>query len=382
MSETKVYKSIKYRIYPTEEQKVFFTKAFGCCRFVYNYFLNKQIELYKNNAKHMSYFDMIYELTLLKNDFPFLKEVDATAFYASLFNLDAAYKNFFRAKKGFPKYKSEKSKKSYTTSGQIRICDNSIKLPKTKKVKAKISKLPPAGSKIKKATISQESDGKYYCSIMYEYITDIVPVNIAEDKVIGLNFLPSCLYVDSDGNIADMPKFLKSSQDKLAKEQRKLAKKVGNKRSEDKSSNWYKQNSKTNKIHRHIANQRKDFLHKLSTELANNYDAICIRNISVEEMVSDAKYKDFRKSILDNGWNSFINMLKYKLEDKGKRLVIIERFLPVAKTCSNCGTVNEQIDYNTPEWKCPCCHTVHNRNVNTAINIKNKGLQLIYQSDL
>ena len=365
-------KAIKYRIYPTEQQKELLSKTFGCCRKVWNLMLFDKTEYYKTNKKMLHNTPAQY-----KNDFPFLTEVDSSALANVQMNLQKAFTNFFKKLSGYPNYKSKhKSKKSYTTSitgTNIVVGENYVKLPKLKKVKAKVHRLAPKDWKIKSATVSQKSNGKYYVSILYEYKEVITPITISKDKVIGLDYSTPNLYVDSNGiSPTDMLKYYKLSAPKLAKEQRKLSKKVVG------SNNWKKQMQKVNNIHCKIANQRKDSLHKISTAITKQFDAIVIEDISIKEQLQRRKYKNFRKSVLDNGWGYFTQMLEYKLNDRGKKLIKIDKYYPSSQICSCCGNINTAINNDSiRKWVCPSCGTSHSRDINSAINIKNEGLRIL-----
>ena len=367
-------KAYKFRIYPNTEQKVLIDKTFGCVRFVYNIMLQDKIEYYKKYGKMLNNTPAQY-----KSTYVWLKEVDSLALANAQLNLQAAYRNFFRdVKIGFPKFKSKKrSKTSYTTNNQnnnIRIVNGCIKLPKVGFVRIKQHRDIPNGYMLKSVTVSKEPDGKYYASMLFKYENDVQPVDAAEDKVLGLDFKTSCLYVDNNGNFADMPKYYKESSKYLAKQQKKMSRKTKG------SNNYRKEKSKVAKLHKHIANQRKDFLHKKSTEIANQYDLVCIENLLIKEMVHERAYRNYRKSVLDNGWYDFTQMLMYKLNDRGKILIKVDKDFPSSQICHVCGYVNPEIkDDSIRKWSCPRCKEKHDRDINAAINIRNEGYRL-YQA--
>lgn len=268
------------------------------------------------------------------------------------------------------------SKKSYTTNlvgNNIAVGDNYIKLPKLKRVKAKIHRTAPIDWKIKSVTISLSGSNRYYVSILYEYEETVVPITISEDKVLGLDYSTPNLYVDNNGNSPTSKlKYFKLSAEKLVKEQRKLSKKVIG------SKNWIKQKQKVNKIHCKIANQRNDSLHKISTAITKQYDAIVIEDISIKEQIKSRKYKNYRKSTLDNGWYNFTTMLDYKLKEKGKKLIKLDKYYPSSQICNCCGNINTAINNDSiRKWICPSCGTFHNRDINAAINIKSEGLKIL-----
>ena len=370
-------KAIKYRLYPTTKQAVMFAKTFGCCRKVYNLMLNDKLESYKLTGKFVTVTPAKY-----KKDYPFLKEVDSLALANTQLNLQEAFRNCFgkscKKQNGFPKFKSAKhSKKSYTTNNQkgtVAIIGNAIKLPKIGKIKAVIHRLPNANWAIKSATISKESDGKYYASVLFEFEHNIMSVPIS-NNAIGLDYASDGLYVDDKGNIGTNHKYYRESHKKLAKEQRKLSSMVGSQKGETKSNNYMKQLCKVNKIHRHISNQRLDNLHKISTEIANQYDVVCVESLNMKSMSN----KGFGngKATFDNGYGMFLSMLEYKLADRGKHFVKVDKWFPSSQICHCCGRVHPKMkDLRIRTMNCDCGLTI-SRDQNAAINIKNEGLRIL-----
>ena len=374
-------KAIKYRVYPTIEQSVLFAKTFGCCRKVYNLMLSDKIEGYKSTGKFPSVTPAKY-----KKDYPYLKEVDSLALANAQLNLQVAFCNRFsksrKVKNGFPKFKSAKhSRKSYTTNNQkgtVTIVDGGIKLPKVGVVKAVIHRQPDNDWKIKSATVSQESDDKYYISVLFEHDAPVIKYKADTTNAIGLDYASDGLYTDHNGNKGSNHKFYRESHDKLAKEQRKLSRKVGNAKGSTKSNNYLKQLRKVNKIHRHIANQRLDNLHKKSTEIANQYDVVCVESLNMRAMSN----KGFGngKATLDNGYGMFLSMLEYKLADRGKYLVKVDKWFPSSQICHNCGTLHPEMkDLKIRTMDCDCGYHI-NRDRNAALNILQEGLRLLRQS--
>ncbi len=368
-------KAIKYRVYPTTEQEVMFAKTFGCCRKVWNLMLSDKIDGYKATGKFPTVTPAKY-----KNDHPYLREIDSLALANVQMNLQKAYKNFFdkkrKKKNGFPKFKSRKARNSYTTNNQkgtVAIIENKyIKLPKIGKVKAVIHRFPEEDWIIKSATVSKERDGSFYISILFEFDRIITKVT-KSDNVIGLDYKSDGLYMDSDGNIGSNHKYYRESHKKLAKVQRKLSRKVGSKKNQTKSNNYLKQLKKVNKIHRHISNQRLDNLHKKSTEIANQYDIVCVESLNMRSMSN----KGFGngKATLDNGYGMFLSMLEYKLNDRGKYFIKIDKWYPSSQLCSCCGS-RKKLTLQERIYKCNCGLTM-DRDLNAAINIKNEGLRLL-----
>ena len=371
--------AIKYRLYPTSEQKIMFAKTFGCCRKVYNLMLAEKIESYKTTGKFAAVTPAKY-----KNDFPYLKEVDSLALANVQLNLQSAFKNHFdknrRKKTGFPKFKSAKhSRKSYTTNNQngtVAIIDNRyIRLPKIGKVKAVIHRVPGTDWKLKSATVSCDSDGKYYVSVLFEYENSASTYVVDENNAIGMDYASDGLYVDDKGNVGTNHKFYRESHKKLAKEQRRLSRKKGSRKGEDKSHNYLKQQCKVNRIYTHIANQRKDNLHKISTEIANQYDIVCVESLNMRNM-SNSGFGN-GKATLDNGYGMFLDMLDYKLANRGKYLVKVDKWYPSSQICHCCGKRHPEMkDLKIRTMRCECGY-VMDRDRNAAMNIKKEGLRIL-----
>ena len=372
-------KAIKYRVYPTIEQSVMFAKTFGCCRKVYNLMLSDKIEGYKITGKFPTVTPAKY-----KKDYPYLKEVDSLALANKQMDLQAAFRNTFsksrKKNNGFPKFKSAKhSRKAYTTNNQkgtVAIIDNRfIKLPKVGNIKAIIHRIPASNWIIKSATVSQESDGKYYISILFEF-TDVANPYVADKtNAIGLDYASDGLYVDSNGNVGTNHKYYRESHEKLAKAQRRLSRMQGSKKHETKSNNYIKQLRKVNKIHRQIANQRLDNLHKISTEIANQYDVVCVESLNMRSMANHVFGNG--KATLDNGYGMFLSMLEYKLSDRNKYLVKVDKWFPSSQICHCCGTLHPEMkDLVIRKMICDCGLTI-SRDQNAAINILNEGLRLL-----
>lgn len=371
--------SIKYRLYPDEEQKVYFAKTFGCCRKIYNLMLADKISLYKSSKTFGRHTPAMY-----KDIYPYLKEVDSLALANVQMHLQTAFKNCFskkrKTKNGFPKFKSAKrSKKSYTTNNQngtVNLGKNCIKLPKVGKVKAVIHRVPEDDWILKSATVSQDSAGDYFVSVLFEYEKEITWTSKNSTNALGLDYKSDGLYMDSNGKKAMVHKYYRESHNRLAKEQRKLSRKIGSKKNEIKSNNYLKQLKRVNRIHRHIANQRLDGLHKKSIEIANQYDIVCIEDLNMKAIGN----KGFGngKATFDNGYGMFINMLDYKLSGRGKYLVKVDRWFPSSQICHCCGSI-KKLSLKDRVYRCECGYT-GDRDHNAAINILNEGLRILQDS--
>lgn len=360
-------KAYKFRIYPNQEQQILFAKTFGCVRFIYNHMLSDKIKYYEETKQKLNNTPAQY-----KTEFEWLKEVDSLALANAQMNLQTAYNNFFRSPKvGFPKFKSKKSnRKSYTTNcvnGNISIENGHIKLPKIGLIKMKQHRLIPSEYKLKSVTVSQTPSGKYYASVLFEYENQVQEQT--PQTFIGLDFSMHELYKDSNGNEPCYPRYYRQSEQKLKREQRKLSLMQKGAKNRD------KQRIKVAKMHEKVANQRKDFLHKQSRQIANAYDCVCIENLDMKAM---AQALNFGKSVLDNSWGMFVTFLQYKLEEMGKKLVKVDKFFASSQTCHVCGYKNVKTkNLSVRVWDCPECGTHHDRDVNAAINIKNEGMRIV-----
>lgn len=363
-------KAYKFRIYPNQEQQILIRKTFGCVRFVYNKMLAERkatYEQYKDDKETLKK-QKFPTPAKYKKEYTFLKEVDSLALANAQLNLQTAYKNFFRGQNDFPNFKSRKSRQSYTTNvvnGNIKLLDSHIKLPKLSLVKIKKHREIPSSHIIKSCTVSASKAGKFFVSILTEFDTNISPKEIK--NIVGLDFSMKELYVDSEGTKANYPRFYRNSLEKLAKEQRILS------RRKKGSSRWNKQKLKVAKFHEKIANQRKDFLHKQSLSLAENFDAVIIEDLNMKGM---SQALNFGKSVADNSWGIFTTFLGYKLAERGKKLIKIDKWFPSSKTCLSCGQVKSELSLSERVFRCDCGLEI-DRDINASINIKNKGISML-----
>ena len=380
------------RIYPNSEQMELISRTFCCVRLMYNLYLNERQMYYKGTGKTLSVSSFKTNImnpakTLEENSF--LKDVDKFALEVACEHVEEAYDRFFKKQNGYPKFKSKrKSKKSYTTrftNNNIRVLNNKyIQLPKlgkveiaklkSKKQSSKLEKLLNGECRITNATVSQKG-GRYYVSLCLEEIIDLIrPIKRSEidlNKVCGIDLglkTFATIYNGVNTDYREKENFIKLSEMKLAKLQKKLSKKKIH------SNNFIKCSKKVAKLQEHIANQRKDFNHKLSTEIANENQVVVLEDLNIKGMV---KNKRLAKSINDAGWYQFITFLKYKLEWQGKIFIQVDKWFASSKICSKCGDKKISLSLNEREWVCSSCGTLHERDSNAAQNIREEGLKLL-----
>ncbi len=362
----------KFRIYPNKAQQELIHKTFGCVRFVYNYYLNKRKEMYEQSRKTFNYRKCSMDLTQLKNEYQWLREVDKFALQNSLRDLENAYINFFKGikkgiKVGYPQFKSKKmhrlTYRSNFCNNNLLVFENLVQLPKLGKVKCKVSR--KVEGRILNATVSQEPSGKYFIAI---HCTQVDISKLPETgQAVGIDMGIRTFATLSDGSCIENPKYLEKSLKKLKKLQRELSRKTNG------STRWEKQRIKIARLHEHIANQRQDMQQKASTDIIRNNDVICIEDLGIQDMM---KNKYISRYIGDAGWGNFLKQLVYKAEWYGRSVIRVEDDYCSSQICSVCGFKNIKAkNFSHPKWKCPECGTVHDRDVNAATNILNEGLR-------
>ena len=365
------FTTIKARLYPNGAQAELFEKTFGCCRYIWNRMLADQQRFYLETGAHF-----IPTPAKYKKEAPFLREVDNQALIQEHNKLSQAFRVFFRNPEcfGHPNFKRKKDDRdSFTACNHefesgptIYITKNGLRMTKAGIIQAKFPRRPRNGWKLKRVTVEKTRTGKYYAYILYEYaIKEPEAVTPAPETTLGLKYSMGHFYAADNGKFADPPQWLKQSQEKLAKIQRRLC------RMQPGSRNYQETVRKYRALHEHIANQRRDFIHKESRRIANAWDAVCVRGDSMTELARRVKHGN----AMEAGFGMFRECLRYKLARQGKQLIVIDRYLPTTRTCSACGLVlDDGVSYRKRLWACPKCGAVHDREVNAAKNIKSEGL--------
>ena len=365
------YTTLKARLYPNETQAELFEKTFGCCRYIWNRMLADQQRFYIETNAHF-----IPTPAKYKKEAPFLTEVDNQALIQEHNKLSQAFRMFFKNPEhfGYPHFKRKKDDRdSFTACNHefesgptIYITQDGLRMTKAGIIKARFPRRPRNGWKLKRVTVDRTRTGKYYAYILYEYAAEEPePVVPTPERALGLKYSMRHFYAADNGELADPPRWLKQSQEKLTKIQHQLC------RMRPGSKNYQEMVQKYRLLHEHIANQRRDFIHKESRRIANAWDAVCMRGDSMMEMSQKLNHGN----VLEAGYGTFRECLRYKLARQGKALIVIDRYSPTSRTCSACGMVlDDAVSYKRQLWTCPKCGAIHDREINAAKNIKAEGL--------
>lgn len=359
------HKAYKFALNPTDVQKILLNKHCGCSRFIYNTLLKEKQDHYLNNGKTLNYNQTCSFIAKFKKEeeTKWLKEVNSQSLQQAAKDLETAYGNFFKGLTKFPKFKKKGPKDSFRCPQFVKVKDNKLFIPKFKEG-IPIRQHREIKGKIKSCTVVKRPSGKYYASILVEEEINHLPKT---NKEVGIDLGIKDFAITSDGKKFKNNRFTKKYQVELRKHQKHLSRKV-------KGSNRYiKQKIKVAKVHEKITNSRNDHHHKLSTQLVKDYDFIALEDLAVKNMVKNNK---LAKHISDCSWSNFVNMLSYKCDWYGKKLVQVNRFYPSSKTCSSCDYIYGKLSLDIREWKCPKCGSIHDRDHNAAKNIYRQGLSI------
>ncbi|WP_457638656.1 RNA-guided endonuclease TnpB family protein [Persephonella sp.] len=359
----------RFRLYPNKEQEHFLNIQFGHCRFVYNYFLALSKEEYEKQGIKWKYSRYQSMLPALKSGYPFLKQANSQSLQVSLQNLDTAYKNFFEGRAGFPKFKKKKSKQTIHIPQHFEIERVSekrglLKIPKLK-TKIPIKMHRDIEGQIRSISITKTPDGRYYLNVLVK--REIQPVD-KTGKTVGIDVGIKEFAIIYDGESTyriENPKYLQKAEKKLIKLQRQLSRKQKG------SKNYEKTRHKVAKQHQKIVNQRKDFLHKVSSAITKQYDAIVVESLNIKGMIQNEKLS---KQIADVSWYEFIRQLEYKVKWYGRQIIKADRFYASSKQCNVCGYKNNQLTLSIRKWQCPICKTIHDRDENASKNLYKIGV--------
>ncbi|TKJ25449.1 MAG: transposase [Promethearchaeota archaeon Loki_b31] len=361
-------------------------KTFGSCRFIYNKMLEERKKVYQElKDDKEAFYDHKYKTERqYKQDHSFLKEVDSKALQSEWRHLKSAYDNFFRnikkgIKKGFPKFKSKKNRQSYTTYNVNNNCkidfeNKKLKLPKIKTwVKYRDDRI--FSEYIKHITVSKTKTRKYFASVLIEIESNVIPKQVVkEDKIIGFDMSASKFLIAKELKLSS-PRFYRKEEPKLIRLHREASRK------EKGSSNRNRARINLARLYEKIENRKRDWIHKITHLLSNHFDCVILEDLNVKGM--QRFNSGLSKSVsLDFSWNQFVTIMKYKMEQKGKHLILVDRYFPSSKLCSECGYKKEDLELSDREWVCPKSQITHDRDVNASVNLRNEGIRNLKENNI
>ena len=360
-----VKRAYKFRFYPDTEQAAVLSRTFGCARKVWNWALAERTRAYRVDGKSMGYHDLSGELTRLKRDpeFAYLREVSSVPLQQTLRHQQTAFNNFFAKRARYPRFKNRRGRQSAEyTSSAFRWRNGRLWLAKmSAPLNIRMSRAVPAGSP-STVTVSRDTAGRWFVSMLFE--EEITPLE-ATGTVVGVDLGLRHFLTTSDGDKVEHPRLLRDKEARLKRYQRRMS------RCKKGSVNREKVRRKVARQHARVADARRDFLHKESTRIVRTYDVVVVEDLAVKNMVRN---RCLAKSISDSGWGEFRSLLEYKAAWYGKQFVVIDRFAPTSKVCSECGHLLASLSLGTRHWTCPDCGTLHDRDINAAKNILAAGL--------
>jgi len=366
----------RFRLYPNKEQREFLNRQIGHCRFVYNKILEIAINDFKNNGKKWNFYEYKKLLPKLKEQYPFLKEANSQSLQEAVRWLDRAFKNFFKGLSGFPKFKKKKRTNAVVIPQHFKIEGNRVKIPKLK-TPIKFKKHREIEGEIKSISIVRTPTGKYYLNVLVDREIKPLPPT---DKVVAIDMGLTHFATLSTGEKIENPRYLERTLRRIKRLQRKLSRKVKG------SKNYQKLTKRLAKLYEKVKNQRDDFLHKLSKKLIGDNQAVIVEDLGVKDLLEKG---NLSRQIADASWRRFISFLEYKAKWyklygiklipcvalHGRILIKVNRYFPSSKLCSVCGYKKEDLKLSDRKWKCPKCGTLHDRDINAALNLLKEGLK-------
>jgi putative transposase len=371
-------RSQRMRLYPNKAQAEQIQKTLGCTRFVYNALLDRQNKIWQRRRQRLSGGEMQNLVIGMRVYLPWLLEADSQALNYACHQLDMAFKSYSARRAAYPAFRSKHcAEQSYTTSSTTFLLldydRRKIRLPRLGWIK--VRGMRRIKGSICSATVTWKN-GRYFVSIRYKKTVTVKEQPVRESQTLGLDYKSDGLYVDSEGTCAAMPHYFRKSRKELARQQRVLSRRQGSRKGEKKSKRWIRQKKRVDRLQEHTVNQRKDTLNKKSRQIADHWDAVCVESLKLKEMAARGHGRG--RSTMDNSYGIFLKMLDYKLAERGKKLIYVDRMYPSSQICYYCGSRNPMAkDLSIRQITCPVCGAVYDRDINAAENIRTEGLRIL-----